>query len=597
MRIPHRIRPNASSALPTRIVLVDTETQGVAVRPNLEEHRLRLFSALYWQRPGNKTPEREEWRRGTDRAQFWEWVERRVTAGKRLLVYAHNAHFDLQALGGVQELARRGWTVTKPVIDSERVILRVERAGSSMLWLDSYNFFPAPLELAAELLGLDYVALPARDADAEEWQRRCDNDVRILRALVGAWLKLVGSNDLGHFSPTLASQALHAYRHRFMEHEILVGSRIERPALERAAYMGARTEAWTVGRLSAGPYTLLDVNSAFAAVMGRELYPRALRYVRRRTSKRDLLQIVERDLAIARVQLTTPLPIYPTHHQERLVFPVGTFVTTLTTPELRDALHRNVIDRVDECAVYDGAPIFAKWVREIYALRIRYREQGRRLEEGLVNAMLKALYGKFGELRRSWVKVADEPELQDEIWTEQDLDAGRERIYRRLGGVVHEREIGEDAYNAFPAIPAHVTAHARLLLWRYAHAAGVEHVHYMDTDSLIVDAAGRAALERYIDPATIGRLKIVDEADVVEIRGPKDYTFGERTRRKGIRPDAELTPEGKYRQREFLGLSAQLRMGHAGGPLVRTVDVGRAEPISPDRLSPEGRVAPLRLTV
>jgi hypothetical protein len=576
-------------------VLLDTETRGVAIRPNLEEHQLRLFSALYWQRAGNKSPEREEWRRGTMAGQLWEWLERRVTTGKRLIVVAHNTQFDLQALGGAAELARRGWTVTKGIIDAERVIFRVQKDGRSMLWLDWYNYFRQPLERAADLLGVEYVPLPPADAPDVEWQRRCDNDVRILRAAVGQWLDMLETNDLGMFAPTLAAQALHAYRHRFMEHEILIGSRFADVRIDRQAYMGGRCEAWSLGKLTAGPYTLLDVNSAYAAVMGRELYPRRFMYDRRHSSRDELLTLLSAHLVIARVKLYTEIPIWPAHVDGRLVFPVGVFWTTLTTPELKEAMRRRALVTVDKVSVYEPAPLFEKWVREIYALRLRYRAAGDRLREELVSAMLQALYGKFGEHRREWRKVADEPELPDEIWTERDLDAGADRTFRRLGGIVTERELEGEGYNSFPAIPAHVTAHTRLLLWSYVELAGREHVHYLDTDALIVDAAGRAALAPFIDPNTLGRLKVVDESAEIEIRGPKDYTFGERERRKGIRADAELTSEGKWRQREFLGLNSALRLGHDGGPLVRTVDRAADHAEARSRVDAMGRVLPMRL--
>jgi hypothetical protein len=595
MSRPHRLRGNASSELPSRIVLLDTETRGVAIRPNLEEHRLRLFSALYWQRAGNKSPEREEWRRGTMAGQLWEWLDRRVTAGKRLVVIAHNTQFDLQALGGAAELARRGWTVTKGIIDAERVIFRVEREGRSMLWLDWYNYFRQPLERAADLLGVEYVPLPPPDAPDVEWQRRCDNDVRILRAAVGSWLDLLSSEDLGMFAPTLAAQALHAYRHRFMEHEILLGSRFADVRIERAAYMGGRCEALSLGKLTAGPYTLLDVNSAYAAVMGREAFPRRFIRGRGRSSRGELLNLLNDHLVVARVRLDTELPIWPARHEGRLVFPVGQFETTLTTPELKEAIRRRALDSVGEIAVYEPAPLFEKWVREIYALRLQYRAAGDHLREELVSAMLQALYGKFGEHRREWRKVADEPELPDAIWSERDIDVGAERTFRRLGGIVTEREIEGESYNSFPAIPAHVTAHTRLLLWRYVELAGIEHVHYLDTDALIVDEEGRENVAGYIDPARIGFLKVVEESSEVEIRGPKDYRFGERERRKGVRADAVPTPEGRWRQREFLGLNAALRRGHSGGPLVRTVERASDHAAALERVDAMGRVHPLRM--
>jgi hypothetical protein len=57
----------------------------------------------------------------------------------------------------------------------------------------------------------------------------------------------------------------------------------------------------------------------------------------------------------------------------------------------------------------------------------------------------------------------------------------------------------------------------------------------MDTDSLFVSEEGRNKLEVFIDEKQLGKLKVEDCSSVLNIRAPKDYTFGDEVKMKGIK--------------------------------------------------------------
>lgn len=591
----HRLQRNESSGAPARHIALDTETRWIDRGDGVSEAQLRLGAACFWIRPGNRQPAREEWRDFTTKAEIWSWIVRHAQPRRRLVVWAMNVHFDLPTLGGTAELTERGFTITRAVIDRGRAIITARRGEETIELLDWYNFSQEPLEKTGERLGVPKLPMPAEDAPEDAWRLYCRQDVLVLKTAVTRWMELVQEHDLGYFGKTLGSQALHAYRHRFMPRDLMIPTQGPRAELERAAYMGGRVEAFRLGELPAGTYTQLDVNSAYPAVMRVGTFPRAHRWRVFPSSPADLERYTLRRCVVADVLVRTEVPIFPKRIDGYLCFPVGTFRTTLTTPEIREGLRRGAIIDVGATELYDGGEIFRRWVEGIWPIRQAAQAAGDPFTDHMIRGLLVALYGKFGQLRVDWETVGDEPGLPDEIFTEYLPEHGEELTYRRIGGRLQLRQREEEGWDAFPAIAAHVNAAARVLLWKYVEIAGREHVYYLDTDSLIVDEAGRAALEPYTDPARLGMLKVVGTSDAVRIDGAKAYTFGAKRVQKGRKRKAVDLPGGGFVQDEITGYAGLLRRRASGGPQLRRVAHHPRAQYRKGVVLPDGRIDPWRL--
>jgi hypothetical protein len=62
----------------------------------------------------------------------------------------------------------------------------------------------------------------------------------------------------------------------------------------------------------------------------------------------------------------------------------------------------------------------------------------------------------------------------------------------------------------------------------------------------------------------MGMLKIEGEADYLNIRGLKDYIFGEKEKIKGVRGDAIMIEDGKYWQKRFPSAIGMMRKKKEG---------------------------------
>lgn len=595
-RIAHLLRPNRKTETPEHFLFLDTETLPHAIDEDTDEHRLRLGAAIYWHRARSRRRERVSPFYFYTADDFWRTLDTLIAPHTRIVIVAHNTGFDFQVLGGPDALARHGWLISKAVIDDPPFILKARKQGASLLLLDWYNYFRGSLAAAGRLLGVPKLPMPAYDDSDPHWLAYCRNDVLVLYRALAEYIDWIEQHDLGNFAYTLAGQALNAYRHRFMSAPLYIHTRRSAIAIERRGYFGGRVEMFSNASLPRNTYTYMDINSAYAAVMRIGEYPTALLRVVAKPKLDEVRQWLNDYAMMADVSLTTDRPLYPCRVDGRLLFPIGSFTTTLATPELRLALARGHVRSVKLCALYSKANLFRQWVDETFAMRQDAKNLGNYFRDEMMKRLSNSLFGKFGQRNYEWVKVADEPEGSDGIWKEVHLSTGRVRTFRRLGGVKERRTTMTEGFNSFVAVAAHVTSDARLLLLKYIETAGWDHIFYCDTDSLIVDEAGAASLAPAVHPRELGALKVEGTAEDVALLAPKNYRFGTIERHKGRRNDAKQLDDGRYEQEQFVSLVGALRMKWHGGPLVRKVRKRDALMYRKGVVTPSGRIRPIRMT-
>ncbi|HEY6019220.1 MAG TPA: DNA polymerase [Candidatus Paceibacterota bacterium] len=570
-RFPHRLTGGRRTEAPGRFLFVDTETAPVPVDSRTTTNPLWFGAAMYWRRPHNRISEREIWHDFSKVTEFWDIVDHYSEDRQSLCIFAQNFGFDLQVLGGFAAMRARGWEIKSAIIDSPPFIVKARRGGQALLLLDWLNYFRGSLAESGELLGVPKLKMPEREAPFSDWTTYCRNDVLVLYRAVRKYLDFLSTYDMGTFAQTLAGQSLNAYRHRFMSSEIFIHTNSRAVELERECYYGGRVEMFRRNILPPRTYTYLDINSAYPTVMRDGVFPTALRGMENSPSLERLSTLAKSHLLVAGVWVRTEFPVLPKRQDGRLLFPVGEFYTTLATPELLLALNRGLVTSCDVLAYYDGENIFKSWVEEIYALRKDAKLRGDHMYDELLKRLMNSLFGKFGQRNYEWETIDEHSAGPDHIWRQLDRDTGAIYTLRRLGGVLQIRRSVEEGFNSLVAIASHVTAAARVLLLGYIERAGWEHTYYCDTDSLIVDGSGAIRLRDYVNPTTLGALKIEGRSGKVRLGAPKNYTFGDKVKHKGRRKNAVPVGHGAYEQDQFVSLVGALRIGWEGGPLIRRI--------------------------
>jgi hypothetical protein len=230
-----------------------------------------------------------------------------------------------------------------------------------------------------------------------------------------------------------------------------------------------------------------------------------------------------------------------------------------------------------------------------YGERLKASAEGDTATEGITKLFLNSLYGKFGQRGERWEMVGESEDLDVRYWDYYDATGGELIKFRQFAGVIERLQGEAEARDSFPAIASHVTAYARLYLWRLMRQAGLGNVYYTDTDSLMVNRAGLDNLADRIAPNELGALKVEWESDNVTIHGLKDYVVDGKRKIKGIRKDAVALGPGVFRQDQFRGIEGMIRDGDMDRILIKTVEKRLVRQYAKGQVAASGRVFPLQL--
>jgi len=592
----HVLRDNAGGALPYRILFLDTETEAVETTPDKELHRMTLGWSCYARRRNKEdTTFMEDWKEWTDDYSLLEYIEGLCYDKKTLYIVGSNVMFDLQVIGFFDYFQKREWKLTFVYSGGMSFILSIHNGRQRIKCLSSQNFAPYSVKQVGEYIGKPKLDVDFQADSAEKISTYCRRDTEIVRDFMYKYLDFLRQNDCGNFRMTRAAQALGFYRHRFLDHPVEIHTHEKASDLEQDSYYGGMTECFHIGEYSGEDFLYVDVNSMYPFVMRQKQYPIKLVNYVSSGSLEYIKKKIDRYCFTASVKIRTDRPRYPARFNQRTIFPVGEFLATLSTPELKEAIKRGEIKEVYEFAMYRKAPIFRSYIDTVYDLKKKYDQKGKKLWYNLTKVFMNSLYGKFGQ--NVPVCIEDEEVQTDEVYRvdyfDYDLDEYviRQQFFNRRQ-VFQGKQPGRDS---FFAIPAHVTAHARMYLWALIDLVGRDNVYYCDTDSLIFPARYKDRLDGFYDQYDLGKVEIEKRADHIEIYGPKDYVFGDDIRRKGIRKDAVEVEPLTFRQKVFPSLYTVIKEGHRVGFPIKTVEKTLKREYTKGEVLDSGKVEPIRL--
>lgn len=576
-----RLSCNHSTQLPRYLIAFDAETLPIQTdnRGRKFSHRFRLATATIGRIVGTEATAIKRYR-FTSKDEWWLWLKSVTACNYTTWLISHNALFDLVVCGFMDKFEKGEIVVDWPhrkrtvieceyrnksnpcnsVIESPPTIIaaRIAANQARIVMLDTLNWFPVPLKQMGERCGLLKLPMPEFSAPDEDWFIYCQRDSDILFHTFTELIKWVKDNDFGMFRYTAPSQAMSAYRHRFMEIPIFIHDNKQVKSLERGAYFGGRTEVFRKGDIDEIVYQL-DINSLFPSVMHGGHFPYILDRYEIREELTSILPTIDWANSVASVRITTSEPIFPMRTRSCVIYPTGTFKTALCGKELQYAYYSGYIDAIGSWSEYRTAPIFTKWVGELYKLRLRHKAEGDTLYSDFTKRLLNSLYGKWGERSPKWINVegnfAGTPWSS---WIEIDIKTGKQVTYRMFGWQCQKKVEPTETSKSFVAISAFVTAAARMRMNYLRTVAGKENVFYQGVDGLIVTMAGRDRLDDAgsLDECELGKLRLIKVTDDGEIIACADYRLGDKVIVGGRARRVEEMADGSVLQRKFYAASA-----------------------------------------
>jgi len=566
----HYLRKNAQKEQPTHLIFYDTETNETDINFKESKHTLKLGVACYVLNRRNGSKNTEEWMTFTKKEEFWDFVEKKAYSKTKLYVFAHNQQFDFMIVDGFRELKKRGWEIKNWFIDSRIFILRVFKGNKTIILLDTYNYLQITVKSMGNKLNLPKLEIDFNNCNMKELEVYCKRDVEIIKEFMLHFLNFMKKYNLGNFKSTIASCSFSAYRHRFLNKKVLIHADEEATKLERESYRGGRTEAFFIGQKQGETFYKLDINSLYPFIMRNNEFPVRLIKVKENPSLEALSTALEEYLVIADVEFETDERCIAVR-KERLIFPIGKIRAVLCTPELKYLLKKGFIKRVFKYALYRGDYLFNDYIDYFYALRKEFKKKGATMDNYLAKLFMNCLYGKFGQRNSDYIYLGKSNDRDTIIETYYNMNTGKKTTLYSIMGNKYLKGDKKEAIDSFVAIASHVTAYARMYMYKLIQICSLKNVYYCDTDSIITNQVGYDNLRDYIDEYELGKLKVEEKADFLEIWNVKHYKFGEALKIKGIKRNAVQTEKMTFVQEQFLKIRTLLRKGIFGTVIVRKV--------------------------
>jgi len=594
MRRSHILTLSHTLTYPNNLIFIDTETTTLKGSETDIRPKLIIGVAQYVHLSNNLDIINSEQLIFSKLIDLYHWLFQIISVCKKVNIFAHNWAFDYPTINGFDFFLAHGYELKVIVDGCPPVILKYVNDNKIVTIIDSMNFFPVPLWKLGELVGVKKHENIKLGTYSIELEKYCIDDVNILRLSIINLLNFLRDNNLSRFNHTTSSIALNTFTRRFLNHQIYIEGDDKKTMLGRKSYFGGRTECFKIGTFT-GKFYLIDVNSMYPGVMINNSYPVKTCGSSLYITVDELPQLMDKYCLTIDCILNTDQPMYPKIINKRTCFPIGRFRAYLSTPEIINALSLGHIEKVNKVVMYEKETIFKDYVSYFYELRSSYKKAGNKIYADFAKLLMNGLYGKFGQSFKCW----EESEL-DKTGTphtrfEYDFQTGKRIYIMEIGGKVFKSEFQQESRDSFPAIAAHVTAYARLLLYNTLLYIGRKNVYYCDTDSLLLNETGYLRIKNNLDNSRLGLWALKASYDKIIIRGNKDYVFGTDHKIKGIKKNAEFVEENTFTQLQFGTLSGIIRSKRIDAARIKYITKKLTRIYKKGHVLPNGDVVPFEI--
>ncbi len=589
-----KLSANHGNTRPNRILFYDCETK--SQRKGNDEHlKMYLGWTYYARRDIDAELHNGVWKSHSTQLGLCKYIDSMVKEKTCLYICGHNIYFDLQASGFFYYFTKWNWTLEFLYDKGLTYVLIIRNGTRTIKAISTTNYFTESLERLGNSLHIKKTKVSFAKDSRKAISAYCYRDVEIIVAAVAAWLRFIDEHDAGSFGLTRASQAFRAYRHRFIDTPIYIHYSDYIKELERDSYMGGRTEAFNLGKISGGPFVCYDINSMYPFVMREKLFPYQLIDYREDIEPAEIPFMLDSFAMTAECVVNTDVPLYAIRHGEKIVFPVGQFTAYLNSGGLRTAFERGHLVKIRRSAFYRKAQLFKTYIDYFYAIKQKAKQSGDSVTEKLVKVFLNSLYGKFGQKytetiyepapdANGYIRLINIDMVDDTKHTETYLFNTR----------ITEGEETEGKHS-FTAIAAHVTEYARLLLYSIIEQVGRDRVIYCDTDSVYIRKSDAHRITFPIHDTDLGALSLEKEYPTLTIHGAKDYEAGNTRKIKGVPKRARRLKDGSWKYQQFSGQATHLREGQSRAFILRTIIKKNKRIYDKGVVSRRGKVTPFVL--
>jgi hypothetical protein len=565
-RQAHWIKENRQERIPPRMVVFDTESRSQR-NGKAETQTWRIGCAIRW-RNDLKTGDHAEARVFDAPGELWQWVSDYGRKESRTVVWCHNLGHDIRISQALSILPTLGYELEWCNLDRNVSAMVWRSDHGTLVFSDTYTWCPLSLAALAPSTGLVKFQMPKGESDDETWAVYCMRDAQIVYRIVKDLLAFIRGEHLGNWQPTGAGMAYATWRHKYMGHKVLVHDDMGALIAERQAMHTGRAEAWRHGEMYGQVWTEVDMRNAYLMIAKECDVPRKLMYHTGTITQVQYSRLCDRYRVLCLCDIATDSPSVPYRVDNRTLWPVGQFQSWLWDTEVDSALRYGASVKIRQTYVYARGPVLSAWATWILEI---LRASGGTVSP-IVRIWLKhcsrALIGRISLMTRSWEYFGDNPTGQTCISRQKDATTGKVTRMLHVGDKTFAETDADESRDSVPMITGWIMAECRVRLWDAMNAAGLDHIAHVDTDSLLADAAGLAALERASGAAWASHWQVKGSWGRLVIHGPRHYYRGRQRVIAGVPVKAEETAPGSFTGEKWA--SAALDLTAFGDGVVTT---------------------------
>ena len=591
---PHYIRHNALSRYPSDWVALSVS--GRFGEPNLVTWR--GASAIFMHLgKGGKDIDTEVHEAYTDHSQLWADIAARAVRAGRYVVVSMTLATDIRLSVGIPWLVSHGWTMDRLNVRDDNFSGQFHLGRAKIILVDLLSWLPGSIANISKLTNV--ICKPVmqwsdpNDAWAAEIGKRA-------MATGMAWADLIswiGQDELGNWKPTGAGMAWANWRHQHYTDKVLMHGRPALMEMERLAAGTGRAEAWRHGTITDEILTDWDLTLAYPAIALDMEVPIAFSGEMLGASVKLLTHPPKGSRYLIAAKVTQSAPVLGVQVATGWIWPTGTLQGVWWDHELALAVEYGAKVEVSRVWYYRAAPALRSWAEWIFAYLYSAAPDATPVRRAAAKHFGRGLIGRFGVRYDTWLDEGRAPRPGYYTSTLNDFEADINTPAMVLGDRLYLSSGKQWGHDAIPQIMSAIMAECRVRLWRLMDIAGLEHVIYVDTDSLICDEIGSAAIEAHLSQIELWGLRPKHIYGALEIYGPRQLMADTNSKLSGVPKTAQRTAKFTFKGEVMDGMAGSMFKGGLDGIQIEarewvlgTHDVRR-------RHLEEGYTAPYEATV
>lgn len=565
-RATHWVKPNHQCRIPKRWISFDTEARrakdgkvelqhwgmGAAVRWEYRDHEVRNQTESTFESP----------------EELWQWVTDYCKPESRTVVFAHNLAYDVRVSNALTILPELGWSLDWSNLDRNVSSMTWRSDKGTLVFADSFTWLPMTIEKLGAMLNYRKLRMPLRGGSKADWEKYCMRDAEIVAMAVQQLVAWVDAEELGNWQPTGAGMSYSIWRHRFMNHKVLVHDNAAVLSDERKAMHTGRAEAWRHGTFKGETWYEVDMRQAYTHIAAESELPCKYKFTTGKISLRQYEQLSETYRVLCAVTVYTDVPVVPHHNGQRTIWPVGQFKTYLWDTEVNELLGSGGQVDIHYCHVYTREPVLADWAKWVIGL-VESDSDG---HLGVVGKYAKhtgrALIGRLSLRVPEWEYYGENPFGEVCISYDYNRQTGRTTRLMHVGNKTFMETERREGRDSLPQITGWIMAECRVRLHWAMDAAGFDNIAHVDTDSVLVNRKGLEGLKEAYQGSFSSMWQVKATYNRITVYGPRNLRVGRERKVSGIPLGAKEVEPGRFVGERWSGMARDLEMGR---PTVVTV--------------------------